>query len=87
MTDMIADKKNVSFVVMFTEESPDRFLLIRNVNDYSTHYLGPDGMWIAFPEADDDLAQMFENLKDPANLPRLENWTDDDLDEIETEGE
>lgn len=74
--------KNVTFVMMLMDEHPDRFLLVRNVNEYSTHYLGADGMWVAWPEDDDDLAETFEFLKDnPTHLPQFDLGLAEDINE------
>lgn len=66
----MSEKPEVKFVLMTQEEHPERFLLVRNVGEWSTHYMDPEGQWVALPEEDDDLAQMFENLSDPKNLPQ-----------------
>jgi hypothetical protein len=57
---------------MITDENPEQFLLIRNVGDYATHWLGADGMWVAWPEEEDDLAQMFEDFATPGVLPKFD---------------
>lgn len=69
---MTDNNKTINFVLMITEENPEQFLLIRNVNDYATHWLGADGMWVAWPEDDDDLAQMFEDFAVPGTLPKFD---------------
>ena len=68
----MSEKPEVTFIMMIADDNPDRFLLMRQVGDYGTHYLGPDGGWVAWPEDDSDLAQMFENLADPNNLPKFD---------------
>jgi hypothetical protein len=66
------NQRNVTFTLMTTETDTEHFLLLRNVNDYTTHWMDPDGKWQPFPEEEDDLAQLFVNLAEPGALPRID---------------
>ena len=66
------DKPNVNFMFMTLEEHPGKFLLVRQVGEYATHYMDPTGVWVAWPEDDNDLQETFEYLKVSGALPEFD---------------
>jgi hypothetical protein len=69
--------RNVAFLQYTLEELPGRFLLVRTVNEYATHWLDHEGVWQALPEEDEDIAQLFAGFAENAfMLPSWENAND-----------
>ena len=60
-------------ITIVTSSSPDRFLVVRNVNDYVTHWMNAEGQWEIMPEDDEHLEQLFTDFKDnPALLVKID---------------
>ena len=62
----------INFMFMTLEEHPGKFLLVRQVGEYATHYMDPTGVWVAWPEDDLELQETFEYLKSTGALPEFD---------------
>ena len=66
------EKPTVNFMLMTIEEHPNKFLMVRQVGEYATHYMDPTGVWVAWPEDDLELQETFEYLKVSGALPEFD---------------
>lgn len=67
------EEREVTFIQYKMEDIPGRFLLVRCVNDYATHWMNHEGVWVALPEDDSDIAQLFAGFAENAfMLPAYE---------------
>ena len=64
--------REVSITILVSDD-PERFLVVRNVNDYTTHWMDGNGMWQIMPEDDEHLEQLFIDMKEnPEILVRID---------------
>ena len=63
--------EDVEFLMFTVEEYPDKFMLIRVVEGLATHYLDPFGIWVAWPDNDEQSEHIFTRLVKNGTLPKF----------------
>jgi hypothetical protein len=63
--------EDVEFLMFTVEEYPDKFMLIRVVENLATHYLDPFGVWVAWPDNDEQSEHIFTRLVKNGTLPKF----------------
>ena len=66
----------ITFVQFRRPLDDENFFLLRCVDDVPTHWMTPYGMWVGFPEDDEEATKIFEALVDSDDWPKWGFWDD-----------
>lgn len=61
----------VTFSQFMFSDKPEKFMLFRNVGDYTTHWMTPNGAWVPVPDDDEQAGKLIQFLADSDDLPTL----------------
>lgn len=61
----------VTFSMFMFEDQPESFMLFRNVGEFTTHWMTPNGAWVPLPEDESETERLLAFLAESKDLPRF----------------